>query len=427
MRRMHVGIGILGGGTVGGSLANQLLTEGEAIAAKSGIDARLVLVGVRDLEKKRHFPPEYATDQLEDLVDDDRVDLVVELMGGLEPARSLLIRALNAGKPVVTANKELMATHGDELIGLAAERGVSFLFEAAVGGAIPIIRPLSESLAGERIDRIIGIVNGTTNYILTGMEDDGRSYDDVLAEAQSLGFAEPDPTADVAGHDSAAKAAILAGLAFGVWVTSSQVHTEGIEDLDTFDLRMANSLGYTIKLLAIADGGSRGHVVRVHPTLIPVTHPLASVRGPSNAVFVEGPNLGQLLFSGPGAGGRPTATAVLGDVITGSRELLAASQVTPRIRYRVGSPRSFDEVENQWYVRLQVADFPGVLSQVAGAFGAADVSIKSVWQEGRGGSVALVIITHPAEERAQGAALEKLRMLDAVEAIPAVIRVLDSE
>jgi homoserine dehydrogenase len=220
---MRVGIGILGGGTVGGSLANQLLRDAAAIKAKSGIDAALVLVGVRDLAKARNFPSEYATDRLEDLVDDDRVNLVVELLGGIEPARTLLLKALDAGKPVVTANKELMARHGEELIGRAAERGVSLLFEAAVGGAIPIIRPLSESLAGERIDRVMGIVNGTTNFILTAMEDEGREYEDVLAEAQSLGFAEADPTADVGGHDSASKAAILAGLAFGVWVDASQV------------------------------------------------------------------------------------------------------------------------------------------------------------------------------------------------------------
>ena len=424
---MRVGIGILGGGTVGGSLANQLLRDADAIKAKSGIDAALVLVGVRDLDKARNFPAEYATDQLEDLVDDERVHLVVELMGGIEPARTLLLRALDAGKPVVTANKELMARHGEELIGRAAERGVSLLFEAAVGGAIPIIRPLSESLAGERIDRVMGIVNGTTNFILTAMEDEGREYEDVLAEAQSLGFAESDPTADVGGHDSAAKAAILAGLAFGVWVDASQVYTEGIDKVDRVDVEMANSLGYTVKLLAIADGGDSGHVVRVHPCLLPVTHQLASVRGASNGIFVEGPNLGQLLFSGPGAGGQPTATAVLGDVITASRELLGGSQVTPRIRYSAGSPRSFDDVENQWYVRLIVADFPGVLAQVAGAFGAAEVSIKSVWQEGRGGTVTLVIITHPAAEKDQQSALDKLRALESVKEIAAVIRVVDSE
>ncbi len=424
---MRVGIGILGGGTVGGSLANQLLREAGAISAKSGIDVELVAVGVRDLAKKRDFPAGYATDDLEGVVDDDRVDLVVELMGGIDPARSLLKRALEAGKPVVTANKELMANHGEELIELAAGRGVSLLFEAAVGGAIPIIRPLSESLAGERIDRVIGIVNGTTNYILTAMEDEGRAYADVLAEAQALGFAEADPTADVAGHDSAAKAAILAGLAFGVWVSVADVHTEGIDGIDAMDIEMANSLGYSVKLLAIADGGERGHVARVHPCLIPMGHQLSSVRGSSNAVFLEGPNLGQLLFSGPGAGGQPTATAVLGDVITASRELLAGSQVTPRIRYSAASPRSFDDVENQWYLRLIVADFPGVLAQVAGAFGAADVSIKSVWQEGRGGTVTLVIITHPAQEKAQRSALEKLSALDAVDQVAAIIRVLDEE
>lgn len=422
---MRVGIGLLGGGVVGGSLARQLLDDVEVIRAKSGINLDLVSVGVRDLDRERPFPAEFATDQLESVVDDEKVDLVVELLGGIEPARSLLTRALEAGKPVVTANKELMATHGKELIALAAERGVSLLFEAAVGGAIPIIRPLSESLAGERIDRVMGIVNGTTNYILSAMEEEGRPYDEVLTEAQVLGFAEADPTADVSGRDSAAKAALLAGLAFGTWVGIEEVYYEGIENIHPLDVEMAADLGYTIKLLAIADGGEGGHVARVHPCLLPFSHQLASVRGASNAVFVEGPNLGKLLFSGPGAGGQPTATAVLGDVITASREFLADSQVAPRIRFSDTELGKFEDTRSQWYVRMDVADRVGVLAAVAGAFGDANVSIKSVWQDGRGDSVTIVVVTHSAPERDQRLAIENVKALDSVLNIAATLRVLD--
>lgn len=412
---------------MGGSLATQMLSDADAIRAKSGIEIELVAVGVRDLRKERTFPGEYATDVLGDVVDDPRVDLVVELLGGIEPARALLTRALEAGKPVVTANKELMAVHGRELIALAADRGVSLLFEAAVGGAIPIIRPLSESLAGERIDRVTGIVNGTTNFILTAMVEDGRPYAEALEEAQQLGYAEADPTADVSGQDSAAKAALLAGLAFGVWVGLDDVHYEGIEGIEPIDVEMAGDLGYTIKLLAIADAAGGGHVARVHPCLVPFSHQLASVRGASNAIFVEGPNLGKLLFSGPGAGGQPTATAVLGDVITASREFLADSQVTPRIRFSESRGGSIEEVPSQWYVRMNVVDRPGVLAAVAGAFAAAEVSIKSVWQEGDEEGVTLVVVTHVAPQHQQKDAIDKVAALESVLSVAATIRVLDSE
>ncbi len=424
---MRVGIGLLGGGVVGGSLANQLLNDVEIIKAKAGIEVELVSVGVKDIDKDRVFPIEYATTDLESVVGDDRVDLVVELLGGIEPAHSLLLAALESGKPVVTANKELMARHGEELIALAADRGVSLLFEAAVGGAIPIIRPLSESLAGERIDRVMGIVNGTTNFILSSMEEEGREYADVLSEAQALGYAEADPTADVSGQDSAAKAALLAGLAFGAWVGIDQVYCEGIESLESVDIEMATDLGYSVKLLAIAESGPNGHVSRVHPCLLPFSHQLASVRGASNAIYVEGPNLGKLLFSGPGAGGQPTATAVLGDVITASREFLAKSQVTPRIRFSDASPGNFEDTMSRWYVRMEVVDRPGVLAAVAGAFGDADVSIKSVWQDGTGDSARLVVVTHSAPERSHREAVEEVGALESVIKVAATIRVLDEE
>lgn len=425
---MRVGVGILGGGTVGGTLARKLLEDHEVIAAKSGIELELVRVAVRDPSKPRAFPAEYGSTDPIEVVDDPRVQLVVELMGGLEPARELVLRALGAGKPVVTANKELVAADGPALFERAADQGVSLLFEAAVGGGIPLIRPLSESLAGERISSVLGIVNGTTNFILSSMENEGSTYAEALAEAQRLGFAEADPTADVGGGDAAAKAAILAGLAFGTWVGSDRVYREGIEGIQVEDIAWARELGYTVKLLAVAEGTAGGGVaVRVHPAFVPLEHPLANVRGANNAVFVEGPALGELLFMGPGAGGDPTATAVLGDVIDAARELLSGTQVAPRIRFAGGEVVDFAEVPTKWYLRLEVADAPGVLAAIAGAFGEQDVSLMSVWQEGRGDRATLLLVTHDAAERNHRAAVEALQRLDVVKQVAATIRVVSPE
>ena len=426
---MKVGIGILGGGTVGGALLRYLINERAAIVAKTGLELEVRRVAVRSLSKTRAspIPDEIMVDQPEQVIDDPSVDLVVEVMGGLEPAGDLVMRALQAGKPVVTANKELIAARGAELIRRAEEKGVSLLFEAAVGGGIPIIRPLSESLAGEQITRVLGIVNGTTNYILTRMADDNLDFDEAVLEAQTLGYAEADPTADVSGADAAAKTAILASLAFGTWVSVDAVYREGIESLDPIDIRLAADLGYLPKLLAIGEETPEGVSARVHPALVPFDHPLASVRGAHNAVFIEGPQVGELLFMGPGAGGGPTATAVLGDVIDAARELLAEAQVAPRIRFAPGRLRDFGEIETKWYVRLEVADAPGVLALVAGTFGEAGVSIKSVWQEGRGDDATLILITHDALEANQRAAVAALQDLEAVTEVSATIRVQSDE
>ncbi len=407
-------------------MARKLLDDHEVIAAKSGIGLELVKVAVRDLDKPRSFPGEYATTDLESVVDDPDVKLVVELMGGLEPARSLVMRALELGKPVVTANKELVAADGPALFAKAASHGVSLLFEAAVGGGIPLIRPLSESLAGERLSRVIGIVNGTTNYILSAMDSQGRDYHDVLAEAQRLGYAESDPTADVGGGDAAAKAAILAGLAFGVWVGGDRVYREGITEIKGEDIGFGRQLGFCIKLLAVAEDSPHGVAVRVHPAMVPLEHPLANVRGAHNAVFVEGPAVGELLFMGPGAGGDPTATAVLGDVIDAARELLAGTQVVPRIQFGEGRVADFTEVGTQWYLRLEVADAPGVLARIAGVFGEHGVSIRSVWQEGRGGDATLLLVTHEASEANHRAAVASIGELDVVKQVAAAIRVIGS-
>jgi homoserine dehydrogenase len=348
---------------------------------------------------------------------------VVEVMGGQDPAFDLVATALDAGKPVVTANKELIAARGPDLIAIAERRGVPLLFEAAVGGGIPIIRPLSETLAGEQIARVMGIVNGTTNFILTRMSEDGQEYATALEEAQVLGYAEPDPTADVSGADAAAKAAILASLAFGNWVGLDQVYREGIDSVSALDIQYAAQLGYVIKLLAVAERTKTGVCARVHPVMLPVEHPLASIRGATNAIFIEGPSIEQLLFAGPGAGGEPTASAVLGDVIDAARELLAGAQVAPRIRFASEALADFADVATKWSVRLMVDDEPGVLAQIAAAFGEADVSIKSVWQEGQGSEATLLIVTHGAPEGRQRVAVDALRHLEAVRDVESVIRV----
>ncbi len=426
---MKVGVGFLGAGTVGGSLLRRLVDHHDAIAAKSGIELEVRKVAVRKPAKARSFtlPPGVLTENPDEVVADPEVELIVEVMGGLDPAGDLVLEALKSGKPVVTANKALVAARGIELIQAAEASGVSLLFEAAVGGGIPIIRPLSESLAGERISRVLGIVNGTTNFILTEMIEKGSSYADALAEAQALGYAEADPTADVSGADAADKAAILASLAFGTWVGSDQVFREGIDGLHLVDFEFAARLGYRPKLLAIADEAADGVAVRVHPALVPFEHPLASVRGATNAVYVEGPAIGELLFAGPGAGGDPTATAVLGDVIDAARELLAGTAVKPRIRFAPGNIRDFGDVTTKWYLRLEVADQPGVLAQIAAVFGEYDVSIKSVWQEGRSDDATLLLVTHEAVERNLRAAREALAGLGVVRQVAAVVRVQSDE
>lgn len=424
-----IGVGILGGGTVGGSLARRLLEEQDVIASKSGLRFDVRRVGVRDLAKVRAFSPPSGvlTDDLQKVVDDDNVQLIVELMGGLEPAGTLVERALAAGKPVVSANKELMAARGLELLAVAAKAGVSLLFEAAVGGGIPIIRPLSQSLAGEEISTVLGIVNGTTNFILTEMTEAGLAYADVLAEAQALGFAEADPTADVGGADAASKAAILASLAFGTWVPGDQVFRDGIEGIDAVDIAFADQLGYIIKLLAIGQSTPEGICVRVHATMVEKDHPLASVRGAQNAIFLEGPSIGQLMFSGPGAGGEPTATAVLGDMIDAGRELLAGTAATPKVQFQNSPVLDFSQVATSWYLRLEVDDSPGVLATVAGIFGQHGVSIGSVWQEGRGDDATLLIITHAAPESEMRAALDELSSYEAVSQVAAAIRVYSDD
>jgi homoserine dehydrogenase len=421
-----IGIGLLGAGTVGGTLVRRLVGESEAIAAKTGLRFDVRRIGVRDANRTRDFPVSEGvlTEDPFEVVADPTVDLIVEVMGGQDPAGDLVLAAIEAGKPVVTANKELIAARGPELIAAAEDAGVPLLFEAAVGGGIPIIRPLSETLAGEAIDRVVGIVNGTTNYILTEMAELGSTYTDALEEAKVLGYAEPDPTADVSGADAASKAAILSSLAFGIWTSPDDVFCEGIEAIDPLDMGFAAEFGYVVKLVAVCERTEAGVNARVHPAMVPSDHPLASIRGATNAVFIEGPSIDSLLFSGPGAGGDPTATAVLGDVIDAARETLAGAQVAPRIRIGTGNLVPFDQVATARFVRLLVLDRPGVLAKIASAFGDAGVSIRSVWQEGVDDEAALVIVTHRAPEALQREAVDAIEHLDEVIEVASVIRVL---
>ena len=317
MPTMKIRVGVLGAGTVGGALVQRLLLDRDQIRQKAGVDLELKLVAVKHLDKPRPFdlPADRITDQAMSVVSSPGIDVVVEAIGGLEPTGDLLITALRSGKPVVTANKELIATRGEELFEAANRSGVPLMYEAAVGGGIPVIRPLAESLAGERIDRVSGIVNGTTNYILTAMTQDGRSFDEALEEAKILGYAEPDPSDDVSGRDAAFKTAILARLAFGEWVAPWQVECQGIEELSRADVEAAAASGQVIKLIGIAERVGDTVSTRVAPIALDAEHPLAGIDGVTNAIYVEGPAIGRLLFTGPGAGGQPTASALLGDLI----------------------------------------------------------------------------------------------------------------
>jgi homoserine dehydrogenase len=421
-----VRIGLLGCGNVGAALVGLLARQGDDIEARTGLRLELTRVAVRDVAKAREvaLPAGVLVDDAAAVVADPDVDVVVELIGGIEPARSLVLDALKAGKPVITGNKALLADHGAELYAAADTAGVDLLFEAAVAGGIPLIRPLRESLVGEPVARVMGIVNGTTNYILTRMSEAGASYADALAEAQGLGYAEADPTADVEGYDAGAKAAIIASIAFGVNVVSGDVYHEGISKVTADDITFAHRLGYEVKLLAIAEQGDDGRVgVRVHPAMLPKAHPLATVREAFNAVFVEGDSVGQLMFYGRGAGGGPTASAVLGDLIDAATNLRSGTHASiGRLPRAELSP--LDDVRCEYYLNLEVADKPGVLHAVAGVFAEHGVSIRSMEQEGLGDEARLVFITHDATEASMKATLRDLDGLDAVDRITSVIRVV---
>lgn len=420
-----VRIGLLGCGTVGGAVVSLLTQHQQEITARTGAELTVTRIAVRDLFRQRNLalPDDVFTTDAMSVVEADDVDIVVELIGGEEPAGALIKRAIECGKPVVTANKLLLARHGHELYGLAGSAGVDLAYEAAVAGAIPIIKPLKESLAGDRVTRVVGILNGTTNFILTQMTENGADYSTVLKDAQALGYAEADPTADVSGADAAAKCAILASLAFDTVVHADDVFTEGIEGLSATDISVADRLGYVIKLVGIASRCGDEIDVRVHPTFLPKTHPLASVRGAFNAVFVQAEAAGDLMFYGQGAGGEPTASAVVGDIIDVARNLQQNARGARELQIHASNIRPIGQLHTQYYVLLDVDDQPGVLADVATIFGDHNVSIAQVWQEGHEDSAQLVLVTHRAQEQSLRMTVEALRKLSGIRRVASVMRV----
>ena len=420
-------IGLLGAGSVGSRVAQQLVAGHDDLAARAGAPLKLVAVAVNDGKKAR---PELTkagitiTTDAHALTKDPNIDVIIEVIGGIEPARTLILEALNSGKSVVTANKALLAQHGAELFESAAKNNVDLYFEAAVAGAIPIIRPLRDSLAGDHVARVMGIVNGTTNFILSQMSNQGLSFSEALTRAQELGFAEADPSADVDGYDAAAKASILASLAFHTRVSGSDVYREGISEITADVVAIAADMGHVVKLLAIAELTRDGRVaVRVHPALIPDSHPLAAVRDSFNAVFVEAEAAGELMFYGRGAGGAPTASAVLGDLVAVARHKVIGGLGPKESTYAEREIAPMGQTLTRYLIRLNVNDRPGVLASVANVFSSHSVSIQTVRQDGRGAQAELIVVTHTATDAALAGTVDGLRNLDAVRSVESVIRV----
>lgn len=422
-----LGVALLGAGTVGAEVARMLLADRAELAARVGAPLELIGVAVRRPHRHADIPAELITTDSAALVADPRVDIVVEVIGGIEPARTLLLAALARGARVVTANKALLAQDGPALFEAADAAGADLSFEAAVAGAIPLIRPIRESLAGDRINRIMGIVNGTTNYILSAMSSTGATYEKALAEATRLGYAEADPSADVDGFDAAAKASILASVGFHTRVRAADVYREGIADVSAADVAAAAEIGYVIKPLAICERVTTDEgdavSVRTHPMMLPRSHPLATVDGAYNAVYVEAEAAGQLMFYGPGAGGAPTASAVMGDVVTAARNLVAGGRGPAESAHAGLSVQPMGEVPTRYHICLDVADRPGVLAAIAGAFADQGVSLATVRQEGGADDVALVLVTHVAADAALAHTVERLADLPSVRKVTSVMRV----
>jgi homoserine dehydrogenase len=428
-------IAILGGGSVGAQVASLLREHGEELASRAGAGLELIGVAVRDLDAKRTpaIPKELLTTDAASLI--LGADIVIELMGGLEPARTLLLEAINSGADVITANKALLATHGPELFDAAEQVGAQLYYEAAVGGAIPIIRPLRDSLAGDRVKRILGIVNGTTNYILDLMEREGATLADALAKATELGYAEADPTADIEGYDAAQKVAILASLAFHTNVPLDAVHREGITSVTIEQVESARKAGFVVKLLAIcerltdAEAGEDGVSARVYPALIPLTHPLAAVHGANNAVFIEAEAAGDLMFYGAGAGGLQTASAVLGDLVSAARRHVIGGPGVAESNHANLPVLPIEAITTRYQITLKVADRPGVLAAIASLFSEHGVSVEALTQSAGLGAIdpdataTLVIGTHEATERALAATVAALEGNEVVRSVVSVMRV----
>jgi len=419
-----VRIGMLGCGVVGSSVARLLLADTAELSTRAGVKMELARIAVRTIKPHEGINPALFTTDPFSIVNDPEIDLIIEVMGGIEPARELIMTAIENRKSVVTANKALLASHGAEMFTAAYAKGEDIYYEASVAGAIPIIRPMRDSLAGDFVTRLMGIVNGTTNYILTKMHEDNREFGDVLKEAQALGYAEADPTADIEGFDAAAKAAILSGLAFHTRVTVDDVYREGISKITLEDVTIAKSMDHVIKLLAIAELTPADEIsVRVHPVMLHKSHPLASVRDAYNAVFVEAESAGSLMFYGRGAGGAPTASAILGDVVAVARHIALNSVGQRETDYADRDIAPIETTKTKFLIRLEVADIAGVLAAIATTFANHGVSIQTVNQTGRNSDAEVTIVTHLATEGELKATVASLNAMDMVNKISSVIRV----
>ena len=418
-------VGMLGCGVVGSQIARLLVENKSDLTSRAGANLELVKVAVKNINTKREgISSNLLTDDAKSVVNDPEIDLIIEVIGGISPAKELILAAIKNGKSVVTANKALLAQAGAELYAAADNANVDLYYEAAVAGAIPILRPLRESLVGDQVHRIMGIVNGTTNYILTKMDESGTAFDEALKQAQQLGFAEADPTADVEAIDAASKAAILAGLAFHSRVSDSDVYREGITKITANDVKVAKAMDMVIKLLAIAELTPEGEIsVRVHPALISRNHPLASVRESFNAVFVEAKSAGQLMFYGKGAGGEPTASAILGDLVAVARHKVSGGIGPKESDYADLKIAKIGQTKTRYLIRLNVADKPGVLESVAHVFAAHEVSIQTVRQTGAGDKAELIVMTHSSTESALSETVKDLSKLPAVTDVASVLRV----
>ena len=417
MKNKSYNVAVLGAGNIGSAVISRLLHLDKEL-----LDINLSKVLVKDATKERDFDKNLLTEDFNEIANDENIDLVIEVLGGVEPGKGYINTLLQKGKSVITANKDIVADCGEELIKAAQKNNTSLYFEAAVAAGIPVLKPLIESLRGEELTRVAGIINGTSNYILTAMEE-GSTYEDALQNAQDLGYAEPDPTNDVEGIDAKYKAMILSLLCFGVSPSTDGVYTEGISQITKDDFDWAKRLNKTIKLVAQIDNSEDGFNARVYPVLVDNKHPLAAIRGALNAVLVEGENINQLVFSGPGAGAAPTASAIIGDVLSACHQM-ASNQTN---WYPLRSPKTGDkamkDVYSSWFIRLSVKDEPGVLATIASLFGDNNVSIESVIQEGRGDNAELVLVTHEAAEEDLTSSIDSIANLESVSSVTSTIRV----
>ena len=417
MKNNSFTVAVLGAGNIGSAVIERLLDLDNEV-----INLNLSKVLVSDLSKDRNLDAKLFTTNFNEILNDEKIDLVIEVLGGVDPGKDYIKALLENGKSVITANKDIIADCGGELIQTAQENNVCLYFEAAVAAGIPVLKPLIESLRGEELTRVAGIINGTSNYILTSMEE-GSTYEDALQQAQELGYAEPDPTNDVEGIDAKFKAMILSLLCFGVSPSSKDVFTEGISEITKEDFDWAKRLNKTIKLVAQIDNSNDGFNARVYPVLVDNKHPLAAIRGALNAVLVEGENINQLVFSGPGAGSAPTASAIIGDVLSACHQMVTSQTNWYPLRIPKSGDKEFKDVQSSWFIRLSVKDEPGVLASIAGLFGENNVSIESVIQEGRGDNAELVLVTHEAEENNLTSSIENISNLSSVSSVTSTIRV----